>query len=97
MGIEYHETVFSHDVYMDDGKFCVDAAEEWSIKMVKRLKADFPNEVDIKHENKDGSIYAYMPLKWMRITPRKKKVLSDEQKRALAERLTAARRRKISS
>ena len=96
MGIDFHETVYSHDADMYEGKFCVDAAEEWSIKMVKRLKADFPDDVDIKHENKDGSINAYMPLKWMRITPRKKKNLSDEQKKALAERLTAARRRKVS-
>ena len=36
--------------------FTITAAETWSIAMVKRLKAKYPEEVEIRITNPDGSI-----------------------------------------
>ena len=63
--------------------------------MIKKLKAKYPDEVEIRHENKDGSIMAFMPLKWMRIKP--PRVLSDEQKKIASERMKRLRDQKTQS
>lgn len=58
------------------------------ISKVKKLKERFPEEVEI-WENKDGSIFAHVPLSWIKINP--KRVLSEEQRAEYAERLKKAR------
>ena len=92
---EYRETVYSHDNDMESGVFCVDAGEPWSKAMIKRLKEKYPEEVNIKHENKDGSIQAYLPLKWMKIRPTRKMDLTIEQRAAIAERLQGGQRKQL--
>lgn len=52
--------------------------------MIKRLKEKYPDEVDIQHTNKDGSIVAHIPIEWMRILPVKK--VGDEQRARYRER-----------
>ncbi|NCB50919.1 MAG: hypothetical protein EOM54_03400 [Clostridia bacterium] len=59
--------------------FTVSACERWSVAMLKRLKAKYPDEVDIRHVNKDGSIVAHIPFEWMRIVPKYKRNISDEE------------------
>lgn len=86
------ETVYEH---LDGGEtFTVTAAERSSVAMLRRLKATRPDEVEIVAENEDGSILAHLPYSWMRIVPKKKVVMSEEQKRAAAERMRAARERR---
>lgn len=56
---------------------------------IRRLAEEHPDEVQIRHENKDGSIVATIPVKYIKISaPR---AMSDEQREALAERLRKAR------
>lgn len=63
-------TVFEH--IPGDGKvFIVTAAEPWSAAMIRRLKKQRPEEVNIRHTNKDGSLVAELPLAWMRIVPKR--------------------------
>lgn len=49
-----------------------------------RLAEEHPDEVKIMAENKDGSLYAHIPVKYIKISPPKK--VSDEQKEAASER-----------
>ena len=70
MKLEENVTVYEH-VPEDDSVFIVTAAEQWSITMIQRLKKQRPGEVNIKHVNKDGSLVAELPLRWMRIVPKK--------------------------
>lgn len=71
--------------------FTVTAAERWSIGMINRLKEKFPEQVQIICENDDGSILARVPKEWMRIVPKYKKNMSEEQRRAASERMKALR------
>ena len=89
---EVRETVYENEHGKDT--FTITAAERWSIGMVRRLKEKFPDEVEITGENPDGTITAKMPRSWMRISPKRKIHLTDEQAHAAAERLKAARARR---
>lgn len=51
---------------------------------IKKLSEERPDEVDILAENKDGSILAHIPTKWIKINPPRK--LSEECKAELAQR-----------
>mgnify|MGYP001224100150 CR=1 FL=1 len=69
--------------------FTVTAAETWSIAMVKRLKAKYPEEVEIRSINQDGSMVARLPFSWMRIVP--KKSISETHRAKLSEILYRSR------
>lgn len=82
---EVRETVYEH---LSDGKtFTITAAERWSVSMLKRLKEKYPDQVEIAYENKDGSLLARVPFEWMRIVPKRRDTLTDEQRAARAERM----------
>lgn len=49
-----------------------------------RLAEEHPDEVKIVAENDDGSIFAHIPVRYIKISPPKK--MSDEQKEAASER-----------
>ena len=56
------------------------------INKVKKLASDHP-EVEILAENEDGSIYAHLPLNYIKISaPRQ---MSEDQKQKARERLSA--------
>lgn len=60
--------------------FCM---PKW-INKVKKLKEQHPDDVTIIKENKDGSICAKLPIKYLKISaPRK---VSEEQRQAASER-----------
>ena len=60
--------------------FCM---PKW-INKVNKLKEEHPDDVKILAENKDGSICAKLPIKYLKISaPRK---VSDEQRQAASER-----------
>lgn len=60
---------------------------------VLRLAEESPDEVEIRREPDEngGFLVAKIPVKWVKITPPRRLELTDEQKEALAERLSAAR------
>ena len=54
------------------------------INKVKKLKEEHPDDIKILAENKDGSICAKLPIKYLKISaPRK---VSEEQRQAASER-----------
>lgn len=63
------ETVYEH--IKGNDTFTVTAAERWSVGMIRRLKEKYPDEVDIRYLNQDGSILAHLPIEWMRIVPKR--------------------------
>lgn len=83
------ETAYEHVAGTDH--FTVTAAERWSVGMIRRLAEKHPDEVKIIYENEDGSILAHVPLEWMRIRPKKKRVLTEEQRQVLSERMRRIR------
>jgi hypothetical protein len=60
------------------------------INKIKKLAATH-GDVVIETENKDGSILARLPLKYIKITP--PRVMTEEQRNQVRERLEKYRRR----
>lgn len=56
-----------------------------TISRVKKLAKKHPEECRILAENKDGSLYAKIPVEWIRINPSKN--LTEEQRKKIAVRL----------
>lgn len=65
-------------------KASVTFSQQKYISRVKKLAQNHPGEVKLD-ENLDGSIYATVPLSWIKISPPRK--VSEEQKEAATERL----------
>ena len=57
-----------------------------------RLQADYPEEVTVVQ--KDGYVDATVPRSWIKIQPKRKSNMTEEQKRANAERLASYRKAK---
>lgn len=51
-----------------------------TISRVKRLAEKYPDKCQILAENKDGSIYAHIPVSWVRINP-ERELTEEERKR----------------
>lgn len=58
-----------------------------TISRVKKLAEKYPEECQIVAENKDGSVYAHIPVSWIKISPPKK--VSEEQVEKARERMKA--------
>lgn len=67
--------------------------QERMINKVRKLKKKFPDDVKIK-TNKDGSIYAKMPLSFLKLNhvQREAKEMSDAEKKELTKRLRAGKK-----
>ena len=87
----------SYEILNGDPYFTTTAATRWSINMCKRLKEEFPDKVEIVFENTDGSLLVHFPKSWFpKIRPpRKRKPMTDEQKKAVADRLAAGKANKL--
>lgn len=57
-----------------------------TISRVKKLAKSHPKECHILVENEDGSVYAHIPVSWIKINPSRE--LSEEQKQQMAKRLS---------
>ena len=57
------------------------------ISKVKKLAGKYPDLVQILHENKDGSIFAHLPLKSLKLSIIPPKELGQEEKERLAKQL----------
>lgn len=68
------------------------------ITRIKKLYAEREDEFEDFIQNKDGSVCARIPLKWIRINPGKEsRVLTDEQKEAVVARFAKARQDKVNN
>lgn len=56
---------------------------------VVKLAQTHPDQVEIVKENPDGSIFAHVPVKFIKVSPPRR--ISEEQRAAAAERLRKAR------
>jgi hypothetical protein len=56
------------------------------ITRMKKLAEQYPDECQIVGENKDGSIVAHFPVKWIHIS-RHESNMTDEQREAARERM----------
>ena len=64
------------------------------IRIIKELYKEHKDEFKYFKENKDNSICAKIPIKWIRISAGRtgaKRELTEEEKQALRERLAAGR------
>ncbi|WP_081332700.1 helix-turn-helix domain-containing protein [Eisenbergiella tayi] len=57
-----------------------------TISRVEKLAATRPEECQIIARNPDGSVYAHIPVSWIRINP--KRELTEEQREEMAGRLS---------
>ena len=66
------------------------------INRIKKLYEERKDDFKYFKENKDGSICAKLPLKWIKISPTKRnsRIYTEEEKQKIAERLRNARRNK---
>ena len=87
----------SYDHIKGTATFTITAAETWSIAMVRRLKRQHPQDVEILAENTDGSLLAHMPVEWMRIIPKRSIILSEAERTRRALQLHRAVQDKTSA
>ena len=65
------------------------------VHMVERLSAKYPEEVQIIARNRDGTIFAHMPLSYLRFArPRQ---YTEEQKRNMLRRFSKSTEREVFS
>lgn len=88
------ETCFN---YCDINKGFFSSDEKRWINKIRKLKEEYPDEIRIiaEPETNDGCIYCQLPTSWLKIQPKRKVELSEEEKDVLRERL--ARMRQASS
>lgn len=67
----------------DEERATLSLSQRQTITRIKELAESYPEECQILAENKDGSVYAHIPVKWIRINPSLN--LSEEQKKKKAE------------
>ena len=89
----YNETVIEHS--KGDKHWCISTGELRWINKINKYAKSRPDEVKIIAQNADGSICAYIPDSWVKISP--KKQMSEEARAAASERLRKAREAKEQS
>lgn len=82
---------------VSEDTFCsVYTSERKFITKLKEYANLYPDEVEIKYTNTDGSILAHVPFNWLRfIKPPTKRAYTEEQKAAMSERMKKAREKKV--
>ena len=60
---------------------------------IRKLAEEHPEDVQIRYDNQDGSLVATLPVKYIKISRPVAREMSEEQKRAVAERLKGFRAR----
>ena len=71
----------------DDKRATLSLSQRRTITRIKELAEKYPDKCEILAENKDGSLYAHIPVEWVRLHPGMN--LTDEQKAERAKRLKA--------
>ena len=86
------ETCFN---YTDKEKGFFSSDERRFINKIRKLKEKYPDLVTIikEPEDNDGCIYCELPVAWFTIRVPKKRVLTDEQRAEMSERMSQMRKR----
>lgn len=87
------ETAFNYIVGDRFASF-FSAEKKW-INRLRKLKEQYPDEIVIRAENTDGSLYTYIPASWLRISPKRKNTMTAEQIAASRARLEIGRQKKL--
>ena len=90
---EIRETAFDHVAGEDFATFFT-AERKW-INHILSLKEQYPDEVDIRHINDDGSLLVHIPASWLKIRPKKKVNMTAEQIAASKARLEKGRLKRL--
>lgn len=77
-----------------DSTAIISSAERKYINRLLKLKEKYSDEVEIVYlpEENDGIIIAHVPKHWIKINPPRKIDISDEQRKAIAQRFKEARK-----
>ena len=84
------ETCFN---YCNKEKAYFSSDERKFINKVHRLQEKYPEQVRIiaEPEENDGCIYCELPVEWLYVKPPVKRVLTDEQRKELSDRIKRVR------
>lgn len=83
---DYRENVI--EFYADEKTATVTFTQGRYITRIRKLAESNPTECEIVAENKDGSIVAHIPVRWVKIYPGGTgREFSEEEKAANSERL----------
>lgn len=80
------ETCFN---YCDKEHGYFSSDERRFITRIRKLKEKYPDKVQIiaEPEENNGCIYCELPSSWLRVQPPVKRVLTDEQRKELSDRI----------
>lgn len=86
------ETCFN---YCDPNKGFFSSDERRWINKIRKLKEQYPDDIRIiaEPETNDGCIYCQLPASWLKIQPKRKIDLTDEEREVMRERMKEIRSR----
>lgn len=90
MAADLHETSCDH--ISGSKTVTVFTSERKWLNRLHKYQELHPDMVKIIHENNDGSILAHVPESWLKITPTRKRVLSEEQRLDMSNRMKNIRK-----
>lgn len=90
---DIRETAIEHVAGEETATF-YSAEKKW-INLIYRLKEQYPDEVDIRYVNKDGSLVVHIPASWVKVKPKKKVAMTTEQIEASKARLEQGRIKRL--
>lgn len=85
------ETCFN---YCDPNEAFFSSDERKWINKIRKLKEEHPDEIEIiaQPETNDGCIYCKLPAAWLKVQPKLKRELSDEERQILSDRMKNIRK-----
>lgn len=85
---EFNENVI--EWFTGDDTIAVTVSQKKFVNRIKRFALTDENVV-ILTENKDGSIFAHLPISYLKLSPKAKNNISAERRAELAERMRKLR------
>lgn len=87
----FNETAYDYLSCDKHATFC-SSETKWINKILK-LHEQYPDQVEIQvlPENNQGMILAHIPKGWFKLTPPRKREMTEEQREAAVKRLADAR------
>lgn len=74
-----------------DSRITISTYHRKLINKILAISKENPSEVEIIKRNRDGSICVHVPLSYLKISPKKNVILSEERKQELREKLQRVR------
>lgn len=84
------ETCFN---YTDRDRAYFSSDERKWITRIRKLKEQHPDQVRIirEPEENDGCIYCELPVEWLKVSPKREVIITEEKREKLAERMRMMR------